>query len=190
MVAYVIKEGIIQARFVRSSLHSLAGFSSGILYCCSHKLAWHKLAEARERVQQYVFPSAQTNALLQLGSADSSTATVLLIAKLALHRADWAEPWRCLQQLGLFGVPPPFLPVQLQEQHAAAARFSCRQRKLLCVSWWPFGVESAPLELQGMQWKPWIIKKKKKKNPQNKAPNSVWRLVRKVLHKVRHTWSD
>lgn len=51
MVAYVIKEGIIQAQFVRSSLHSLVGFSSGILYCCSHKLAWYKLAEARERVQ-------------------------------------------------------------------------------------------------------------------------------------------
>lgn len=53
---------------------------------------------------------------LQLGSADSNTAIVLLIPELALHRADGAESWRCLQQLCLFrmlsrrpggaGVPP------------------------------------------------------------------------------------
>lgn len=90
MVAYVIKEGIIQAQFVRSSLHSLVVFNNGILHCCAetHKLAWYKLAEAQERVQQDVFPSAQTNTLLQLGSADSNTATVLLAPKLVLHRAD------------------------------------------------------------------------------------------------------
>lgn len=135
--------------------------------------------------------------LLQQSSADSNTAIVLLISELALHRADGAEPWCCLQQLCLFktlhwrpgggGIPPLVLLGLLREQRAYAMGFGLQQLWAEKVPMPASGhgghlkSESAPLKLQRDATENLILLKKKRKKttkthgwcPWNTAPNRV-----------------